>query len=195
MLRHTKLHTKNTIDNDTKDKMAIRKYLGILRNDKRKSSHENVFRLSTLLPNGMSYAEFALYYTRRNKKTNTASDGRACGEGFKSRTKKSFIFTDADLALNIPETRRMKKQSDNLSDCFRDVVGDPNKVKVDAFYTSKDITLSKPIDMKHNIDDNGSNKKAKNVYTKKTSKKRAHDITNMSNIIHEMLVKKQRCHK
>lgn len=197
MLHHTKLPVKDTIVNDVKDKMAIRKYLGILRNDKRKSSSDNVFRLSTILPNGMSYAEFALYYTRRNKNTITCPDGNTPTKDFKPRLKRSVVFTDADLAPYIPETRKMKKQSSMLSDCFRDVVGDPDKVGIGDACNLKNVSLNSPNVIPCVPCDVTENKvNAGDIYVSTkytTSKKRTRaNAINMSNILQTILVKKRK---
>ena len=50
------------------DMPVIRQNLSKLRQDWRSSSPESVFRISTVLSNGMSYAEFTLHFLLRNKK-------------------------------------------------------------------------------------------------------------------------------
>jgi len=66
-----------TTNTEPKMDMAQTRYnLAQFRKDRRDSTPDNVFRISTVLPNGMSYAEFALFYVLRNKKTGTATTSR-----------------------------------------------------------------------------------------------------------------------
>lgn len=50
------------------DMAVIRQNLSRLRQDWRNSSPDSVFRISTVLPNGMTYAEFTLHFLLRTKK-------------------------------------------------------------------------------------------------------------------------------
>lgn len=123
---------------DSKVDMAqVRYNLAQFRKDRRDSTPENVFRISTMLPNGMSYAEFALFYVLRNKKTGVTTTTR------KTRTKRDKgagnVSSDSGsppLPLTRGQARGMgrglgddckmeKIDKDLLSKRFRDVIGEP----------------------------------------------------------------------
>jgi len=114
---------------DTKlDMTVIRHNLGQLRKDRRNSTPDNVFRISTVLPNGMTYADFALYYVLRNKKTGVA----ATGARKPARATKDLSSDSASPPL--PQTRRPM----DLGKKFREVIGDPQIASdISAFTVSK----------------------------------------------------------
>lgn len=135
-----------TTNTEPKMDMAQTRYnLAQFRKDRRDSTPDNVFRISTVLPNGMSYAEFALFYVLRNKKTGTATTSR------KTRTRRpkdngddSSDSGSPPLPLTRGQARGRAKglgdacnleriDKDLLSKRFRDVIGEP----LDCFTVSK----------------------------------------------------------
>ena len=126
----------NPTNSDSKVDMARTRYnLAQFRKDRRDSTPENVFRISTILPNGMSYAEFALFYVLRNKKTGATTTR-------KTRTKRVKLGEDSSdsgsppLPLTRGQARGRAKglgddcnleriDKDLLSKRFRDVIGEP----------------------------------------------------------------------
>jgi hypothetical protein len=133
---------------DSKIDMTVVRYnLARFRKDRRDSTPENVFRISTILPNGMSYAEFALFYVLKNKKTGSTASKRVA----KSKIK---IFGDSSDSVSPPlpptrasksgrslsrkdETNLAKIDEEMLSKRFRDVIGDPALEDIGSFTVSK----------------------------------------------------------
>lgn len=99
------------------DMPIIRQNLSKLRQDWRSSCPESVFRISTVLSNGMSYAEFTLHFLLRNKKKpsdqtpiqgvrkkRTRIPTRSVSPPLPlTRTKRSSLDTDMDLAKDFAE--------------------------------------------------------------------------------------------
>lgn len=131
-------------DGPKMDMTEVRYSLARFRKDRRESTPENVFRISTILPNGMSYAEFALFYVLRNKKTGTTPSKRA-----KPKVK---LYADSSDSASppLPPTRsskshKMQREESQmerideslLSKRFREVIGDPGLDEIGSFTVTK----------------------------------------------------------
>jgi len=95
------------------DMPLIRQNLSKLRYDWRTSCPESVFRISTVLPNGMTYAEFTLHFLLRNKKK--TSDQPFIKTIRKKRSK------SRSLSPPLPVTRQRKVRRVNVDPLVSDV--------------------------------------------------------------------------
>jgi len=102
------------------DMPIIRQNLSKLRQDWRSSCPESVFRISTVLSNGMSYAEFTLHFLLRNKKK--PSDQTPIQGVRKKRTR----IPPGSISPPLPLTRVKRSTFDtgmDLAKDFAEVVG------------------------------------------------------------------------
>lgn len=131
-------------DGPKMDMTDVRYSLARFRKDRRESTPENVFRISTILPNGMSYAEFALFYVLRNKKTGSAPSKRT-----KPKVK-LYVDSSDSASPPLPPTRSSKNHGGHkeeaqmerideslLSKRFREVIGNPELDEIGSFTVTK----------------------------------------------------------
>ena len=74
----------------------VRKYLGKLRNDWERHSEDNIFRVSTELDNGMTYAEFTLAFHMRHHLNRRTVPKKKPSRARKRKRKFSLDGTSSD---------------------------------------------------------------------------------------------------
>ena len=104
----------------TIDMKLLRSSLSLMRNDWKTHCPDHVLRISTVLPCGITYAEFALYHIMRSLKT------------------KSVTAKPKRKNMNKPKIMPVTRKTNNIStehisgQAFREIVGIPNQVRTNA---------------------------------------------------------------
>lgn len=104
----------------TIDMKLLRSSLSLMRNDWKTHCPDRVLRISTVLPCGITYAEFALYHIMRSLKTKSVS----------AKPKRKNM----NKPKTMPVTRKTKiTATEHISgQAFREIVGVPKESRTNA---------------------------------------------------------------